>query len=220
MALKENGLWTRGRQVRAILVALLAVIFIGGSLFYVAAQRSISGPVQKQIPSRPDLNALPAASSGILATSSSYLQSLYCASDDGRRHYCNADTRDGVSLVRQRSGSACIQGRTWGYDRSGIWVDRGCRADFEVGYRDNRGRDNNRGRDRDYDRGRGRDVQTFYCESGDMKRHWCSEGIGGDVRLIRQRSGSPCIQGRTWGRDRSGVWVDRGCRADFEVTRR
>jgi hypothetical protein len=38
--------------------------------------------------------------------------------------------------------------------------------------------------------------------------------------LVRQRSGSPCIEGRTWGRDRSGVWVDRGCRADFEVVRR
>jgi hypothetical protein len=63
-------------------------------------------------------------------------------------------------------------------------------------------------------------VQTFYCESGDMKRHWCSEGLSGTVRLVRQKSDAPCIQGRTWGRDRGGVWVDRGCRADFEVTRR
>jgi hypothetical protein len=27
-----------------------------------------------------------------------------------------------------------VEGRTWGFDRNGIWVDRGCRADFEVGY--------------------------------------------------------------------------------------
>ncbi|MEP7339591.1 MAG: DUF3011 domain-containing protein [Acidobacteriota bacterium] len=67
------------------------------------------------------------------------------------------------------------------------------------------------GRDRD------RPVQTVYCESGDMKRHWCSEGIGRTVRLIRQRSEVRCVQGRTWGVDRSGIWVDRGCRADFEV---
>lgn len=77
------------------------------------------------------------------------------------------------------------------------------------------------GRDRDDrnlgDRDRNRPVQTVYCESGDMKRHWCSEGIGRTVRLIRQRSTSPCVQGRTWGVDRSGIWVDRGCRADFEV---
>jgi hypothetical protein len=49
--------------------------------------------------------------------------------------------------------------------------------------------------------------------------HYCSEGARGEVRLIRQRSGSPCIFNRTWGRDQNGVWVDRGCRADFEVRR-
>lgn len=55
-----------------------------------------------------------------------------CSSDDGRRSYCDADTRGGVRLVRQRSGSACRLDETWGYNRRGIWVDRGCRADFEV----------------------------------------------------------------------------------------
>jgi hypothetical protein len=61
-------------------------------------------------------------------------QSIYCASDDGRRHTCPVDTSSGViRMVSQRSGSNCMQGRTWGYDRNGIWVDRGCRADFEVG---------------------------------------------------------------------------------------
>lgn len=72
------------------------------------------------------------------------------------------------------------------------------------------------GRDRG-DRDPNRPVQTVYCESGDMKRHWCSEGIGRSVRLIRQRSEVRCVEGRTWGVDRSGIWVDRGCRADFEV---
>lgn len=66
-------------------------------------------------------------------------------------------------------------------------------------------------------RGRDRGPQTVYCESGDMRRHWCSEGIGARVRLVRQRSDARCIRGRTWGIDRSGIWVDRGCRADFEV---
>jgi len=58
---------------------------------------------------------------------------IYCASDNMERNYCNADTRNGVRIIRQRSESDCIYGRTWGYDRRGIWVDRGCRADFEVG---------------------------------------------------------------------------------------
>ena len=60
------------------------------------------------------------------------VQAVTCNSDDGRRHYCDIDTRRGVRLVRQRSGSPCDQDRTWGYDNRGIWVDRGCRADFEV----------------------------------------------------------------------------------------
>jgi hypothetical protein len=55
-----------------------------------------------------------------------------CNSNDGRRHYCDADTRYGVRLLKQNSGSPCDQDRTWGSDRNGIWVDRGCRADFEV----------------------------------------------------------------------------------------
>jgi len=57
---------------------------------------------------------------------------ISCASDDMGRHYCETDTRGGVRLLKQISGSKCIENRTWGYDRRGIWVDRGCRADFEV----------------------------------------------------------------------------------------
>jgi hypothetical protein len=67
--------------------------------------------------------------------------------------------------------------------------------------------------------GRRNRVQTVYCESGDMRRHWCSEGIGARVRLLRQRSDAPCVRGRTWGKDRGGIWVDRGYRADFEIIR-
>lgn len=55
-----------------------------------------------------------------------------CASNDGRRVYCDADTRNGVALIEQHSNVPCRQGSSWGYDRRGIWVDRGCRADFEV----------------------------------------------------------------------------------------
>ena len=81
-------------------------------------------------------------------------QSIYCASDDGQRHTCPINTSSGVvRLVTQKSGSACVEGRTWGFNRNGIWVDRGCRADFEVGRgrgegaygRDNDRRDNNSG---------------------------------------------------------------------------
>jgi hypothetical protein len=55
-----------------------------------------------------------------------------CSSDDGRRRYCDADTRGGVRLVRQRSDVACERDYSWGSDDRGIWVDRGCRADFAL----------------------------------------------------------------------------------------
>src|SRR5437764_513469 len=57
-------------------------------------------------------------------------QVIRCESNDGRRQYCPADTRGGVRLSQQISGSACVQNSTWGYDNRGIWVDNGCRAEF------------------------------------------------------------------------------------------
>jgi hypothetical protein len=58
---------------------------------------------------------------------------ISCASDNGQRVYCDADTRGGVQLSRRLGRAACQQGSSWGYDRRGIWVDRGCRAEFAVG---------------------------------------------------------------------------------------
>jgi DUF3011 family protein len=59
-------------------------------------------------------------------------QTIRCESNNNARNYCPVDTRGGVRLARQVSGSACTQGSTWGYDTRGVWVDRGCRAEFEV----------------------------------------------------------------------------------------
>lgn len=133
---------------------------------------------------------------------------LTCASDDGRRHLCRADTRGGVEIERQRSGSPCIEGSTWGVNRRGIWVDRGCRADFLIRGDDRRDRD----RDRDDDRNARRVIT---CSSNDGGQHFCDADTRRGVRMVRQRSGSPCIEGSTWGVTERGIWVDRGCRADF-----
>ena len=38
-----------------------------------------------------------------------------------------------------------------------------------------------------------------------------------DVDLVAQYSKSPCRFQSTWGYDRGGVWVDRGCAAEFVV---
>ena len=55
-----------------------------------------------------------------------------CESQGHKERYCRVDTRRGVELYRQLSEARCRYGSSWGYDRRGIWVDRGCRADFRV----------------------------------------------------------------------------------------
>jgi Protein of unknown function (DUF3011) len=131
-------------------------------------------------------------------------QTLTCSSDDGHRRYCPADTRGGVRLLKQRSGSPCNQGYSWGFDRGGVWVDRGCRADFAIDPYEYRGPAPN-------------SVGTVSCSSDDGKRHYCNLDSGGRVRLQQQRSGSPCREGYSWGSDGKVIWVDHGCRADFAV---
>ena len=132
-------------------------------------------------------------------------QTITCSSNDGNRHYCNIDTSRGVQMSRQISGSACIQGQTWGYDRRGVWVDRGCRAEFFSG---------------GINQGRPWQQQgpIFTCSSDDGRRNYCGIPSGtnpNSIGMTRQISGSPCIQGQTWGVDRRGLWVDKGCRAEF-----
>lgn len=56
-----------------------------------------------------------------------------CESRDGDREICRVDTRGGVSIRQQLSATNCVAGRNWGYSRSAIWVDDGCRAQFVVG---------------------------------------------------------------------------------------
>jgi hypothetical protein len=128
---------------------------------------------------------------------------ITCSSNDGKRNWCDIGPSRDVRLVHQISGSACIRDNTWGVDRRGLWVDRGCRAEFVVG--------------------RGAPPpppvapRIVTCSSNDGNRNWCDIGPSRDVRIARQISGSPCVRDSTWGIDRRGLWVDRGCRADFKV---
>src|SRR6266849_5280802 len=125
---------------------------------------------------------------------------MSCSSDDMRRHVCPVDTSGGVQMVHQKSEAKCIQNRTWGYDKRGIWADRGCRADFAV--------------TGDW---QARAAALVYCPSDDMQRNFCAVNTLDGVFIVRQRSEADCVFNRTWGYDRDRIWVDRGCRADFEV---
>ena len=240
--------------------------------------------------------------------------SISCASSDGSYHYCRADTQNTVQLTRQLPGPRCQEGYSWGYDFRGIWVDRGCSAQFSFGQtargsgvgtavaagilgaivlgaiasssssgdrndasarpRDYRN-DGYRMGQRDWDANRPpyylgyrdrfppqyeRDFAAGYDAGYNNRKDQrsdlrdippqdpnrgtinnpghgvsgiepqekvitCSDNSGhgahchaitsGGVDLVRQRSGSPCVQDQTWGVDNDGIWVSHGCRADF-----
>ena len=61
--------------------------------------------------------------------------------------------------------------------------------------------------------------QTLKCEANNDNRKYCGTYRPGEVRMQQQISGSPCIEGQTWGVDRQGLWVERGCRAIFVIGR-
>jgi len=136
---------------------------------------------------------------------------VVCESRDGRRHRCAADTLGQITLGRQLTRrSNCVEGRTWGYDSKGIWVDRGCRAEFLIA--------DNGGTYRD--RGPSQAMRTLVCESNGSQRTYCRADARFGVELTRQISRTNCVLDRTWGSDQNGIWVSNGCRAEFSLNTR
>jgi hypothetical protein len=72
----------------------------------------------------------------LFVATSAQAHTIECRSSGHRYAYCPADTGYSVRLVRQLSISDCRQGRSWGFDGRGVWVDNGCSAEFEVGHGD------------------------------------------------------------------------------------
>ena len=133
-----------------------------------------------------------------------------CESHDYQQNYCQVNTHGGVRLNRQISSSACQRGRTWGFDRGGIWVSDGCSGDFAVGS--------------GWDPGLPPPPPSDYvrpsivrCESYGNRQTQCGVDARGGVHLQTQLSPAPCLQSQTWGYNRNGIWVSNNCRADFTV---
>lgn len=160
-----------------------------------------------------------------------------CGSSNGSYHYCQVDTRGGVRLVDKESRARCDYGDTWGYDARGIWVSNGCRAVFRIGGSSSSNNGNAAaaaalgiialgiiaGLHDDDDRPsrphypQYSSPQIVNCESGDKRYRYCRVRVRNSVELVRQKSVTSCSYGRTWGYDNRGIWVDKGCRADFAV---
>lgn len=156
---------------------------------------------------------------------------ITCSSRDNDYNFCPADTANGVTLRRQLSHSDCVFNRSWGFDRRGVWVDKGCRGEFQVagqtrdhdwkGNRDHsNGPDRSRGYGYGYGYGDGRGSrkprQVIDCAS-DGETRYCRVPVYDHVELVEQFSRSDCTYPRTWGFDRNGIYVDEGCRGRFAV---
>lgn len=137
-------------------------------------------------------------------------QVVRCESNDNRYRHCAADTRGGVELIRGLSKTWCTEGRNWGWDRSGVWVNGGCRAEFRT-----RGGWDGGG----WNGGGNGGGDIVRCDSNDGRYRTCAIARGGQVRLHRQLSKARCVEGYSWGRERDQVWVSRGCRGEFQVSR-
>jgi hypothetical protein len=133
--------------------------------------------------------------------------SVTCESVDAARNVCGAETHFGVALVRQISESECVLDQTWGFDRDGIWVSGGCRAQFALGgYR------------------LPSDAvpptaSRVICDSLDGKKNVCAADTTRGVGLLRQIGDTDCVLNRTWGYTGDSIWVSEGCNAEFAVGR-
>lgn len=146
-----------------------------------------------------------------------------CESRDHRTVRC-ATHGGNAYLMRQLSDMPCRRGQSWGTDRYGVWVSNGCRALFRVdryggGGWGGGGWDNGGGWGSGGGWGGRYGNNLVRCESRNNHSNSCTLSVGrnGSVRLLRQLSDTPCIEGQTWGRTNNGVWVTRGCRAEFVV---
>jgi hypothetical protein len=120
--------------------------------------------------------------------------------------------------VKQDSDTRSDRGRNWGFERGAIWVDRGCRGQFaEAG-----GRPGGPGGP-GWGGGRppgGRD-QVVVCGSENNRYKVCPIDLrGARVAIVNNDSDTRCIEGRNWGTNRDGIWVNGGCRGRFAVQRR
>jgi hypothetical protein len=134
---------------------------------------------------------------------------LTCESADNRYVTCPVNTHGGrileVRVVRQISTPPgyCDVGQSFGSGPSYVWVDRGCRAEFDVMLQVP-------------------DLQSerIGCGSPDNGHRVCESNLTDirSIRLVRQDSTAPCREGVSYGSYRDAIWVDQGCQGIFEVS--
>jgi hypothetical protein len=123
-----------------------------------------------------------------------------CASIDQKYRECQLPVDGSARIVKRVSDSPCVEGRSWGQRGDRVWVDQGCRAQFEVV----------RGGSGDGAGGAGK----VDCRPKSSRYSECAIARGYIGRLERDYSGSRCSEGN-WGTSNGIVWVRNGCQGRF-----
>ena len=120
---------------------------------------------------------------------------ISCESRKNDAERCRTPWRNPARLVRQLSGTRCVEGQNWSSEPGMITVWKGCRAVFEEApYTANR---------------------TVRCDSKSGDANRCPVPWRGPSRLVRQFSDTTCVEGRNWGNEPGLVVVWKGCRGEF-----
>ena len=134
------------------------------------------------------------------------VQTIICESRHGRIQYCSIpDARSRVTIVEELGDRGrCVRGETWGNDSKGIWVDRGCRARFEIRF----GHDDGPGWWNSGPRGpvnRPRSGACFFKNVNFTGEYFCSER-GSNIRQVPLDDEITSIQ--VFGRARVTIYKD------------
>lgn len=134
---------------------------------------------------------------------------IVCEAPSAARVQCRAAGATAIRLVKQYSTHPCRFNESFGIGFGHMWVSSGCRGEFEVvtggGPSDGAG-------------GGGTGLpDRVLCESKGGERTECRIRVGGQPRLVRQLSTTPCALNNTWGSGYGMIWVTKGCRGEFEV---
>jgi len=147
------------------------------------------------------------SSGGGAGGNGSYTTRMTCESSGGARQQCPIAGATAIRLVRQISTSPCRLNQTFGMGFGHIWVSTGCRGEFDVTVGGSPGYP-----------GPGTGMpDRVTCESSNGQRTECRIRNGAQVQLVKQLSSAACVRNNTWGTGVGVLWVNKGCRGEFEV---
>ena len=130
------------------------------------------------------------------------VSSFTCESARGGRSECRIPPNGRLRVIRPLVQGVCRPNDTYGQGLGYVWVDKGCRVEYEVSSEPETNQPSER---------------RITCESDSGQRAECRIPFKAHVQLVMVISRAPCRQGESWGVTDNAIWVDKGCRAEFAV---